>query len=254
MTKRPPWVLVAVLTLVGFLLVVTGTATSAANKTEAPRQKELIAQILQQRSNVDDLNKAVNEVRGEVSTAEAQAGAASASQEQQNQKLAELQLQAGTSAVKGPGVEVKLSDAPQSGNQSDASFTANRIQDSDIQLIVNALFASGAEAVSVNGNRVVAVTPIRAAGGTIVVNYQPVNSPYTITAIGADQKHFMSTDIAQHFQQWKQKFKLGFSVQKHGNISIPAYSGRVSIDQAQAIPPTTTSTTSTTLTTTTTRK
>lgn len=254
MTKRPPWVLVAVLTLVGFLLVVTGTATSAANKSAAPRQKELIDQILQQRSNVDDLNKAVSEVRNEVNQAEVQAGAASEAQQQQNEKIAQLQLEAGTSAVKGPGIEVKLSDAPQSSSQSDSTFSANRIQDSDIQLIVNALFASGAEAVSVNGNRVVAVTPIRAAGGTIVVNYQPVNSPYSIMAIGADQKRFKSTDIARHFQEWKQKFKLGFSVQKHGNISIPAYSGRVSIDQAQAVLPTTTTTTVTSTTKTTTKK
>src|SRR5689334_21767035 len=98
MTRRPPWALVAVLTLVGFLLVVTGTATSAANKSVAPRQKELIDQILQQLTNVDDLNKAVFEVRNEVNQAEVQAGAASQAQQDQNQKVEQLQLEAGTSA------------------------------------------------------------------------------------------------------------------------------------------------------------
>lgn len=238
--KRPPWSLVGIFSLVGFLLVVTGTATSAQSKVAEPRKQELIKQIVEQRRNVDDLDKAVAQLRGQVDNAQEIAGRASAAQLDQNARLAELALSAGTSPVKGPGITVKLSDAPEDKTKSDASFTANRIQDNDIQLVVNALFASGAEAVAINDNRVVSVTPIRAAGGTIVVNYRPVSSPYRIEAIGADQKKFQSSEIAQRFQQWKKKFQLGFSVDKHSSISMSAYSGRVSIDQAQAVIPTTT--------------
>jgi uncharacterized protein YlxW (UPF0749 family) len=226
---RAPWSLVLVFALTGFLLVITSFATSAATKTAEPRKNELISQILQQRSNVDDLDKAVTQLRGQVASAQEQAGRLSNQEAQQSQKYDLLALQAGTSPVKGSGLEVKLADAP----QSRAAFGTNRIQDSDIQLVVNALFASGAEAVDVNGNRVVVVTPIRAAGGTIVVNYRPVNSPYVVDGIGANKDEFNQSVIAQNFQQWKKKFQLGFSVEKRSGISMGAYSGRVSIDQAQ---------------------
>ena len=141
--------------------------------------------------------------------------------------------------MKGPGVSVKLSDADRP-DEPNLTFDANRIQDGDIQLVVNALFAAGAEAVDINDNRISAVTPIRAAGATIVVNYRPVNSPYEINAIGADKEQFERSEIAQRFVGWKKKFNLGYSVNKRNSITMGAYSGRVSIDQAQAVLPTTT--------------
>jgi uncharacterized protein YlxW (UPF0749 family) len=240
--RRPPITLLVVLVLLGFLLVTTANATSAENRTQEPRRQALIDQILHERQNVGDLDKAVDELHGQVSSAQDAAARSSQQQEQQNQAQQDLALRAGTTAVKGSGLLVKLSDAPrQTGD--DAKFDASRIQDSDIQLVVNALFAAGAEAVAVNDNRVVAVTPIRAAGGTIVVNYRPVNSPYRIAAIGADAKRFSQSVISDHFSQWKKKFNLGFSVEKHKSLTLPAYSGRVGIDLAQPnLPASTTST------------
>ncbi len=249
MTRRPPLALITILVVVGFLLVVTGTATSVATQSQAPRKQALIDQIMQQRRNVDDLDKAVVEVRGQVASARTDAGRASSQLRDKAKTQEELALEAGTTPVKGRGVVVKLSDAQRSPGQDSTKFDSSRIQDSDIQLVVNALFATGAEAVSINDNRVVAVTPIRAAGGTIVVNYRPVSSPYRISAIGVDDKRFKATDIAQHFAQWEKKFNLGFNVEKRRNVSIPAYAGRVGIDLAKPETGTTTTTTSTTSTT-----
>lgn len=230
--KSQPITLVVVLALVGFLLVVTGSATSLANQSQEPRKRALINQILDQQQDVDDLDQAVAELRQDVDEAQANLGQVSQQQEIRNREQGELALQAGMTALKGSGIVVKLSDAPKQNNDSDAKFDSGRIQDSDIQLIVNALFAAGAEAVAINDNRVVAVTPIRAAGGTIVVNYRPVSSPYRIVAIGADLNKFNASEIADHFRQWKKKFNLGYSVDKTRNGEVPAYSGRVGIDIA----------------------
>ncbi len=230
---RPPLALVATLTLVGFLLVVAGTETSAANRSEEPKRKALVEQVLQQRRDVDDLDKAVAELRGQVENAQVAAGRASQLSDEENKQKDALALAAGTVAVKGSGIVVKMSDAPRKSDQDGTKFDASRIQDRDLQLVVNALFAAGAEAVSINDNRVVAVTPIRAAGGTIVVNYRPVNSPYRIDAIGADKKQFNASDIATHFRDWEEKYDLGFSVDSQKEISVPGYRGRVAIDLAQ---------------------
>ncbi len=230
---RPPLSLVAVLTVAGFLLVVTGTATSAASRSQEPRRQALINQIMQQRSDVDDLDKAVAELRARVATAQAEAGEVSRRQGLQNEEERRLAVAAGTTALEGSGIVIELEDAPRQSGRDPATFDANRIQDSDIQLMVNALFAIGAEAVAINDNRVVVVTPIRAAGGTIVVNYRPVSSPYRIAAIGVDPKRFMETDIAGHFEQWEEKFGLGFDVESSRDVKVPAYTGRVGIDEAE---------------------
>lgn len=235
--RRPPRALFGMLVLVGFLLVVTGTATTAAERDLAPRKQAVIRQILQQRRDVGDLDQAVDEVRQQVVEAHAVAGRASAEAEEQNRRNAELSLAAGTTALEGPGTVIELSDAERSEDVDEARFDESRIQDRDLQLVVNALFAIGAEAVAINESRVAAVTPIRAAGGTIVVNYRPVSSPYRIVAIGVDEDAFSDTPVAGQLRQWRREFDLGFEVDGRRKVSVPAYSGRVGIDIAREAEP-----------------
>src|SRR5688500_1412907 len=99
MTKRPPFALLLIFILVGFLLVVTGTATSIASESQAPRKQAIIDQIMQERSSVDDLDKAVAEVRAQVADARTQAGRASSGAKDKAQSQEELALQAGTTEV-----------------------------------------------------------------------------------------------------------------------------------------------------------
>lgn len=231
-TKRPPWPLTAMLALAAFLLVTTGFATSVASQKEAPRKKALINQILSERQNVDDLDLAVAQLRDQVDKAQGTAGQKSATQNQAQQQQSQLSELAGTTAMEGPATVVRVADAPKDDKSKSTSFGTDRVQDHDIQLIVNELFASGAEAVAINDNRVSVVTPIRAAGGTIVVNYRPVSSPYRIVAIGADRKKFEASQVAVNFTQWKKQFDLGYSVSTSKKEKVPAYSGRVSIDVA----------------------
>jgi uncharacterized protein YlxW (UPF0749 family) len=109
---------------------------------------------------------------------------------------------------------------------------AYQIHDSDLQLVVNALWASGAEAVAVNDSRLVATTPIRSAGATIVVNFRPLSPPFTVTAIGADRMAFEASDIAKRFHRWTSLFGLGFGVREAKLVKVPAFTGRVSIASA----------------------
>jgi uncharacterized protein YlxW (UPF0749 family) len=109
---------------------------------------------------------------------------------------------------------------------------AYQIHDSDLQLVVNALWSAGAEAVAINDSRLVATTPIRAAGGTIVVNFRPLSPPYRVTAVGADRAAFESSEIARRFKRWTDLFGLGFSVQSRGAVEVPGYTGRVSVGTA----------------------
>lgn len=106
--------------------------------------------------------------------------------------LANAQAFAGLTDVKGPGIVVTLSDSkkpfanmPSGFSNMPAGFAPpNIIHDTDIDAVLNELKASGAEAISVNGQRIAAVSPVRCVGPTVLVNFTPTASPFVIKAIG----------------------------------------------------------------------
>lgn len=99
-------------------------------------------------------------------------------------------LALGLSAVAGPGVALELddsklaTDAAAAGSKDIKVFNAFLVHDTDLVQIVNEIWAAGAEAVAVNGQRIVAGTAIRCAGPTIHVNSVPIAAPFQITALG----------------------------------------------------------------------
>jgi len=100
--------------------------------------------------------------------------------------LARANFLAGLTDVKGPGVIVTLNDSklPFPKDVPLGISPPNIIHDYDIASVVNELKASGAEAISVNGQRIVAVSPVRCVGPTIMVNFTPQSPPFVIKAIG----------------------------------------------------------------------
>ena len=96
---------------------------------------------------------------------------------------------AAATAVTGPGLTVTITDPGVSKDLSDVSKervegSRQVILDRDLQLVVNSLWASGAEAISVGGVRIGPNVTIRQAGGGILVDNQPISSPYVILAVG----------------------------------------------------------------------
>lgn len=103
--------------------------------------------------------------------------------------LDQLSLAAASTPVVGPGLTVTVTDPGAGPNLSDVSkqrVAGSRqiILDRDLQLVVNSLWASNAEAISVGGVRIGPNVTIRQAGGAILVDNNPISSPYTINAIG----------------------------------------------------------------------
>jgi uncharacterized protein YlxW (UPF0749 family) len=228
---RVPPALVAVVALLGFLLVLSSTTASANRRAAAPRKARLIELIQERRGQVDELDTAVAQLRSQLTAAEADAAQAGARDRTTSEQLIRLGLQAGTVAVGGPGLEVRLSDSSREPTSAEDAG-AFRIHDADIQRVVNALFAAGAEAVSVNDNRIVATSAIRGAGDTIVVNFRPLVPPYRVAAIGARKADFDDSQIATRFRRWTRLFGLGFSVRQTSSLTVPGYNGRVGITSA----------------------
>lgn len=223
--------LATALAILGFLVVTAVLTGQAERQKSAPRKAELVGLIDSRRQQVDDLDAAVEVLRGEVAEARARVSRADSRDRRAAEQTQELAEQAGTVPLVGPGVQVTLSasDRPPLSPQEAGAY---QIHDSDLQLIVNALWAAGAEAVAINDSRLVATSPIRAAGGTIIVNFRPLSPPFVVRAIGADRARFDQSEIARRFKRWTTLFGLGFEVRERGALTVPGYTGRVGISAA----------------------
>jgi uncharacterized protein YlxW (UPF0749 family) len=229
--KQTSPALVLVLALLGFGIVTAAQSASATRKAEQPGKDRLIALIQQRRAQIDDLDTAVGELRGQLNDEQRRVSRANHTVADTTRVQSTLAAQAGTSPVRGSGLRVKVSDADSIPDDA-TEAEAYRISDLDLQLLVNALWGAGAEAIAVNGNRVVATTSIREAGETIVVNFRPLSPPYRIDAIGADRARFGASGIAGQMRHWHRLFGLGFSTQRVDEMLVPAFAGRVGIDVA----------------------
>ena len=149
-------------------------------------------------------------------------------------RLDALSLAAASTAIIGPGLTVTVTDPGVSPNLSDVSkqrVNGSRqiILDRDLQLVVNSLWASGAEAISVGGVRIGPNVTIRQAGGAILVDNNPTSSPYTILAVGpphAMRDVFDHSPGLQRLRLLEVSYGVGVPVNVGDGLSLPAGSIR----------------------------
>lgn len=175
---------------VAVLAVVLGTATTwsvLALRTPQPSalaaREVLAGQITERSGELERLRDRSAELSDAISTMQEQA--LSAADSPLLDQLAVDSIASGATAVAGEGLSISLQDAAQVAGQ-DADPDA-RVRDSDLQLVVNGLWASGAEAIAVNDERLAPTTAIRTAGDAILVDVVPLVGPYVIEAIGDPQ-------------------------------------------------------------------
>ena len=152
--------------------------------------------------------------------------------------LAQLQRWAVAAAqvpVTGPGLRVVLSDAPTDSTTKDDPDL--RVQDVDLQILVNELWAAGAEAVAVNGQRLTATTAIRTAGSAVLVDLVPLVNPYTVEAIGsaADlQTALARSSAGQHLATLRATYGIGVTISSQRRLQLPGAGSTVL--QSAAVP------------------
>jgi uncharacterized protein YlxW (UPF0749 family) len=158
---------------------------------EALRARAALENEIQRRTaDVDRLQAANESLHAQIAAAQqvALADDGSTALAVQSRNLA---LLTGELPVTGPGLELTMDDAPASGQQggnvdpralSDAE--QGRVMDRDLQVVVNGLWAAGAEAIAINGERLTALSAIRSAGQAILVDFRPLSPPYVVDAVG----------------------------------------------------------------------
>ncbi|MEV8377407.1 DUF881 domain-containing protein [Kribbella sp. NPDC056861] len=152
-------------------------------------------------------------------------------------QLKDLSNQVGTVPVTGPGLTVTLKDAPPEVVKDNPDVDADWlvIHQQDIQAVVNALWAGGADAVSIQNHRVISTTGIKCVGNSVVLHGVPYLPPYKITAIGDRQKLQRALDDSKYIenlQDYVVRFQLGYEVKNDASIAMPAYEGTLELQSA----------------------
>ncbi len=103
-----------------------------------------------------------------------------------NSEIKKMQTVAGLTSVQGPGIVMKLTDDPEVAKTGalPSGFAPGIVHDYDVLQVVNELRSAKAEAVSINGTRITAYTPIRCVGPAILINWEPAAAPFIVKAIG----------------------------------------------------------------------
>jgi uncharacterized protein YlxW (UPF0749 family) len=147
-------------------------------------------------------------------------------------------LSAGLVRLTGPGVEITLDDAP---TRSDGVLPAGATPDdlvihqSDVQAVVNALWASGADGVAVMGKRLVATSAVRCVGNVLLLQGRTYSPPFVVTAIGngaAVRAQLAASREVAILQQAVDAYGLTFSVRDRASVTLPPYDGSLSMTYA----------------------
>lgn len=153
-----------------------------------------------------------------------------------NDELQNAKLLSGLTEVQGSGIVLTLQDGkPRSNRAFDASRLT--IHDYDLQMVVNELVASGAEAIAISGQRVVARTAIRCVGPTIMVNSVPVVPPYEIVAIGDSGTMAGGLNMpGGYLDDLRMTDPTMFRLDKRARLVAPAYTGSTEVRWAKPVP------------------
>lgn len=218
--KRSWWQEVIVLVLT---IAIGSGGVWAAKQLRTPVESNLSARaVLQEqiaeRTDVGEgLRQEINELKGEIEELE---GATSTPRDEERMRRAEIaSIHAGTTAVRGPGIEVTVTESSQ------PSSAEQQVLDVDLQIIVNGLWASGAEAISVNDRRLSYGTAIRRAGEVILVDLEPVQAPYVIRAIGDPEnliRFFSQSSAANHLKILNSNYRIKSTIVQNPRLMLPA--------------------------------
>ena len=237
MTVAPPlsrlrlsrWqILLAAALAVGGFVAVTQVRTEQAIRQHlrvpSTRLAELAILLQKQERNREALEAELGGLRTQLAALSREAAAGQSSLALMNHELRTLRTQAGFVALEGPGVVIELRDSPrpiQPGDDPNKTI----LHYTDIHAVMNDLWAVGAEAIALNGERIMTRTGINCVGTTILCNTKRIAPPYTITAIGDPTGLLNYLSRPGSPVEILRAFEFPVRMQAVQRVTVPAYRG-----------------------------
>ncbi|MFG2385997.1 DUF881 domain-containing protein [Streptomyces avermitilis] len=227
-TVRAKLGLAAGLVLAALVVTVGAAQARIAAPTVAKERQELVDRIGRETTVADKLESSVDTLRDDVSARQREALKKDGGGDQADV----VDILSGAVAVHGPGVKLVVDDAKEAstGGNGDPRETSGfsdtgRVRDRDMQRVVNGLWESGAEAVAINGQRLTALSAIRAAGDAILVDNKPLVPPYTVLAVGDGKRlstRFQNSPDGLYLHALQENYGIRTGISVQGDVRLPA--------------------------------
>lgn len=209
----------------GLLLTIAVLQVQQDAGVVSAERTSLVEQVHAASNRTSELESVLTALEEDVVSMQTRALQSAADMEELRSSMTTTQIAAGTSRVSGAGIVVELDDAePGAVVDPETDPSVLTVLDIDLQQVLNGLWAAGAEAVSINGERITPITAIRSVNDVILVNMRPVGAPYLVSAIGDPQT------LAQDFSDgpggtWLRysasNFGIRFSIEYHESLTLP---------------------------------
>lgn len=227
MRRQWAFSMAAALAVVGFVAAAQWNGAVGRQEFTTSAQQALARQVQRLEADQKSLRDKIAAAERDLQDFQKQAAGSQTALDRLNAELAETRLAVGLTAVTGPGVVIEIADSkrvvPPGENPANYIVLVDDLRD-----IVNALWASGAEAISINGERLVSTTSIYGVGSSILVNTAFLSPVFHIEAIGSDGllDRFMANPaylgrVAQRIST----FSLEFATATQESLTLPAYVG-----------------------------
>lgn len=214
--QRAPVVVMLVLALAGLLF----TSSARLARSQGERHPENLAQLIEVEENrvriaqetLDDLDEQVSRVAPVVGP------------DVDEDAYAVDAVAAGALAVTGPGLRVTLDDAPPQPVGSTIPSDALVVHQQDLEAVINALWAGGAEAMTLQGQRVLTTTAFRCVGNVLSLHGRVYSPPYVVEAIGDPAALGASLDGSPEiatYREWVDAVGLGWDVTTDSTLELP---------------------------------
>ncbi|MFJ3928494.1 DUF881 domain-containing protein [Streptomyces sp. NPDC090022] len=232
--------LAAGLVLAAMVVTLGAAQTRVAAPVLAKERHELIDRVERADDRAATLEKDIDRLRADVAGRQRQA-----LKQHGGDQGGPVALLSGATEVRGPGVKLTVDDAKDAaagggGPRENTGFSdTGRLRDRDMQRIVNGLWQSGAEAVSINGQRLTALSAIRAAGDAILVDNKPLVPPYEVLAVG-DKKRlatgFQDSADGVYLKVLQDSYGIRANLTQADEVRLPAASS-LTVRTATAVEP-----------------
>ena len=147
-----------------------------------------------------------------------------------SEELEKVNAEIGLTTLRGEGIIITLEDGDSSNSLSSLDSV---VHDSDLISVVNELCTAGAEAISINGERIVSTTPITCIGNVIKINDEKIGTPFEICAIGSKERLNGAMTMPGRYLDYRSKQGIKVSIKKSDSVIVSRYNGILKFEYAK---------------------
>jgi uncharacterized protein YlxW (UPF0749 family) len=221
------------------LLAVTSAVSSRGTDLRGGRYSDIPSLVASQRDQLAQLQGQASRLAAQVDALKRDVKAVDPSRVEAASKA--LATPAGLTGLRGAGLVITLNDAPADEPVPQGTNpNALVVHQQDLQAVINALWAGGADGISLQGQRIISTTGVKCVGNTVVLQGIPYAPPYRIVAVGEANRMLQSLneskDVKAYLAYTEPPYRLGWSLVVALTTEVPAYTGSLTLRSAKVLP------------------